>query len=294
MKILGAGIAISDGAKHALAFANDYAVKAARQALSKARCLPSELDLIVSLSVSPNRMADAAPIAGPRLAHPVQRDLRAANAAVFDLLDADWTLALDFVQSHCRQLGYRRALVVKAEALADVDGTASSGFADGAGAIVLTPGRDDRYHASYADLDAPSLATLDAVPARRTHETGVVARFDSGFDPATGRFRTQPGNADAAVCAVVADVRGKVDAHVCELFRESWLRGWLSDDAGFASESRVDVIDGAADIPPAFQLPAWLATRASGAAGARGDTQIVAALTLDVFKPRIACIAMEI
>lgn len=101
MKILGAGIAVPGGAAHALEFANDYALKAARQALAKARCLPSELDLIVSLSVSPNRMADAAPIAGPRLAHPVQRDLRASNAAVFDLLDADWTLALDLVQSHC-------------------------------------------------------------------------------------------------------------------------------------------------------------------------------------------------
>ncbi|AOJ72095.1 MULTISPECIES: hypothetical protein [Burkholderia] len=294
MKILGAGIAVSDGAKHALPFANDYAVKAARQALSKARCLPSELDLIVSLSVSPNRMADAAPIAGPRLAHPVQRDLRASNAAVFDLLDADWTLALDLVRSHCRQLGYRRALVVRAEALADVEGAESGGYADGAGAIVLAPGRDDRYHASYADLDAPSLATLGAVPARHMHETGIVARFDGGFDPATGRFRTQPSNADAAVRSVVGDVRSKIDAPVSELFRESWLRGWLSDEPGFASETRVDMIDGAADIPAAFQLPAWLATRAAASAGVRGDAQVVAALTLDAFKPRIACIAMEV
>ncbi|AGK50664.1 3-Oxoacyl-[acyl-carrier-(ACP)] synthase III family protein [Burkholderia thailandensis MSMB121] len=293
MKILGAGIAIPDGAAHALAFANDYALKAARQALSKARCLPSELDLIVSLSVSPNRMADAAGIAGPRLAHPVQRDLRAANAAVFDLLDADWTLALDLVQSHCRQLGYRRALVVKAEALADVDGAESGGHADGAGAIVLSPGRGDRYHASYADLDAPSLATLAGVSARHAHETGVVARFDGGFDPAAGRFRAVPRNADAAVREVVGDVRSRIDAPVSELFRESWVCGWLADDAGLASGAQADVIDlidGDAGVPAAFQLPAWLATRA----GARGDARVVAALTLNAFKPRIACIAMEV
>ncbi|AHI68390.1 hypothetical protein [Burkholderia thailandensis] len=293
MKILGAGIAVPGGAAHAPAFANDYALKAARLALSKARCLPSELDLIVSLSVSPNRMADAAPIAGPRLAHPVQRDLRASNAAVFDLLDADWTLALDLVQSHCRQLGYRRALVVKAEALADVDGAEAGGYADGAGAIVLSPGRGDRYHASYADLDAPSLATLAGVSARHAHETGVVARFDGGFDSAAGRFRAVPRNADAAVREVVGNVRSKVGAPVSALFRESWLRGWLEDDAGFASALRadaIDMIDGEAGTPPAFQLPAWLATRASG----RGGAQVVAALTLDAFKPRIACIAMEV
>lgn len=296
MKILGAGIAVPGGAAHALEFANDYALKAARQALAKARCLPSELDLIVSLSVSPNRMADAAPIAGPRLAHPVQRDLRASNAAVFDLLDADWTLALDLVQSHCRQLGYRRALVVKAEALADVEGAQAGGYADGAGAIVLAPGRGDRYHASYADLDAPSLATLAGVGARHAHETGAVARFEGGFDPAAGSFRRVPRNAGAAMCEVVGDVRSKVDAPISELFRESWLRGWLEDEAGFAGEPRVDVIDGDAGVPAAFQLPAWLAARAGGgaAAGVRGSAQVVAALTLDAFKPRIACIAMEV
>ncbi|MBN3819830.1 hypothetical protein G3N57_25930, partial [Paraburkholderia sp. Se-20369] len=105
MKILGAAVSIPDPAITAQSCANDYAVKAARQALLQAGCLPSELDLIVSLSISPSRMADAPSIAGPRLAHPVQRDLRARHAAVFDLLDADWTLALDLAQSHCRQLG---------------------------------------------------------------------------------------------------------------------------------------------------------------------------------------------
>jgi 3-Oxoacyl-[acyl-carrier-protein (ACP)] synthase III len=296
MKILGAGIAVpGSSGQDALAYACDYAVKAARRALSKARCLASELELIVSLSVSPSRMADAPCIVGPRLAHPVQRDLRATNAAVFDLLDADWTLALDFAQSHCRQLGYRRALVVRADTFADAEGKASSGLSDGAGAIVLTAGHIDRFHASYADLDAPILVSLDAVPARHTHETGIVARFHGLFDAAAGRFTAQPVNAQAAARAVVHDVQSRIDAARFELFRESWLSGWLSADEGFESACEGDqLIDGAADIPPAFQLPAWLAMRTSDATPVRRDAQTVFALTLDVFKPRVACIAMEV
>lgn len=132
--------------------------------------------------------------------------------------------------------------------------------------------------------------------ARHAHETGAVARFEGGFDPAAGSFRRVPRNAGAAMREVVGDVRSKVDAPISELFRESWLRGWLEDEAGFAGEPRVDVIDGDAGVPAAFQLPAWLAARAGGgaAAGVRGSAQVVAALTLDAFKPRIACIAMEV
>ena len=68
MKILGAAAAVPAPATTAQSCANDYAIKAARQALQQAGCLPSELDLIVSLSISPSRMADAPSIAGPRLA----------------------------------------------------------------------------------------------------------------------------------------------------------------------------------------------------------------------------------
>ncbi|MET5020550.1 hypothetical protein AAHH78_36775, partial [Burkholderia pseudomallei] len=59
---------------------------------------------------------------------------------------------------------------------------------------------------------------------------------------------------------------------------------------------RVVVIDVDAGVPAAVQLPAGLAARAGGGAadGVRGDAQVVAALTLDAFKPRIASIAMEV
>ncbi|KVC70715.1 hypothetical protein [Burkholderia ubonensis] len=295
MKILGAAVALPGAATAAQPYANDYAVNAARQALLQAGCLPSELDLIVSLSISPSRLADAPSIAGPRLAHPVQRDLRARHAVVFDLLDADWTLALDLAQSHCRQLGYRRALVVRAEALADVEQVATSGFADGAGAIVLTPSGHDRgYASSYADLESPPFATLDALPARRVNGALSLARFESRFDHATGRFDGEPANAAAAVRAVVDDVQSGIDRRAATLFCESWLSGWPSIAAGAEGESPVDVVAGSADIPNPFQLPAWLASRVADSMSLRDDEHTVVAMTLDPFRPRIACSTMEV
>ncbi|KVD61763.1 hypothetical protein WL40_23065 [Burkholderia ubonensis] len=295
MKILGAAVALPGAATAAQPYANDYAVNAARQALLQAGCLPSELDLIVSLSISPSRLADAPSIAGPRLAHPVQRDLRARHAVVFDLLDADWTLALDLAQSHCRQLGYRRALVVRAEALADVEQVATSGFADGAGAIVLTPSGHDRgYASSYADLESPPFATLDALPARRVNGALSLARFESRFDHATGRFDGEPANAAAAVRAMVDEVQSRIDRRAATLFCESWLSGWPSIAAGAEGELPVDVVAGSADIPNPFQLPAWLASRVADSMSLRDDEHTVVAMTLDPFRPRIACSTMEV
>ncbi|MBY4802935.1 hypothetical protein K6W78_23425 [Burkholderia cepacia] len=295
MKILGAAAAVPAPATTAQSCANDYAIKAARQALQQAGCLPSELDLIVSLSISPSRMADAPSIAGPRLAHPVQRDLRARHAAVFDLLDADWTLALDLAQSHCRQLGYRRALVVRAEALADVEQVAESGFADGAGAIVLTPSGHDRAYASrYADLDSPPFATLDALAPRRVNGSLSLARFESRFDRATGRFDAEPANAGAAVNAMLDAAQSRIDRRAATLFCESWLSGWPSIATGARDAFRVDVVTGPAEIPNPFQLPAWLASRVADSISLRDDERTVIAMTLDPFRPRIACSTMEV
>ncbi|MGT0250564.1 hypothetical protein [Burkholderia pyrrocinia] len=295
MKILGAAAAIPAPTTTAQSCANDYAVKAARQALQQAGCLPSELDLIVSLSISPSRMADSPTIAGPRLAHPVQRDLRARHAAVFDLLDADWTLALDLAQSHCRQLGYRRALVIRAEALADVEQVAASGFADGAGAIVLTPsGRDRAYASRYADLDSPPFATLDALAPRRVNGGLSLARFESRFDRATGRFDAEPANAAAAVNAMLDAAQSRIDRRAATLFCESWLSGWTSIATNVGRDFHVDVVAGSTDVPNPFQLPAWLASRVANSISLRDDERTVIAMTLDPFRPRIACSTMEV
>ncbi|MGY4730732.1 hypothetical protein [Burkholderia pyrrocinia] len=289
MKILGAAVSIPVAIDDLQSYSSGYAVSAARLALDQAGCLPSELDLIVSLSISPSRIVDDPAIAGPRLAHPVQRDLRARNAAVFDLLDADWTLALDFAQSHCRWLGYRHALVIRAEALADVEHADSSGFADGAGAIVLTTGNPNRCHvSSYADLGGLALASVDEISARHLDATCPVARFESRFDVATGRFDAERSEFSPAVRTVVDEVCNRTIRPVTMLFHESWLGAAISINDG------VDHVEGARDIPNPFQLPAWLAGCVAESRGARDAEHTVAALTLDVFRQRVACSTMEV
>ena len=289
MKILGAAVTIPGEIHDLQSFASGYALGAARLAMDQAGCLPSELDLIVSLSISPSRIVDDPAIAGPRLAHPVQRDLRARHAVVFDLLDADWMLALDFAQSHCRWLGYRRALVVRAEALADVERACDSGFADGAGAIVLTAGSADRRHVSrYADVDAPAFASLEEIPAHGLDGTHELARFESRFDAATGCFGTEADALSAAVRTVVGEMRDHAAEPVAALFHESWLGVATAIDDG------IDHVEGARDIPNPFQLPAWLAGRVAESRGTRFAERTVAALTLDVFRQRVACSTMEV
>ena len=289
MKILGAAVAIPTIGNVSYSYSSAYAVGAARLALEQAGCLPSELDLIVSLSISPNRIVDDPAIAGPRLAHPVQRDLGARHATVFDLLDADWTIALDFAQSHCRWLGYQRALVVRAEALADVECVDASGFADGAGAIVLTSGGQDRRHISgYADIGGETFVSLDAIAARCRDANGPVARFESRFDVATGRFDAERDALSTAVRTVMDEMRSRVPSPVDVLFHESWLGAPTSVDDG------VEVVGGAPAIPSPFQLPAWLAGCVAESRRACSANCSVAALTLDVFRQRVACSTMEV
>ena len=256
--------------KDSQSYASDYAIGAARLALDQADCLSSELDLIVSLSISPSRIADDPAIAGPRLAHPVQRSLRAKHATVFDLLDADWTLALDFAQSHCRWLGYRNALVIRAEALADIENADCSGFSDGAGAIVLTTGSPDcRHVSSYADLGGLELASIDAISARQLDATRPVARFESRLDVATGQFDIGRSEFSAAVCTVLDDVRSRAIGPVAVLFHESWIGAVASVDDG------IDHVEGARDIPNPFQLPAWLAECVTESHGTRDAERTV-------------------
>lgn len=100
-----------------------------------------DLDLLISVSVSPDHLVGSRDVAAPRLCHPLQRDLGARNAFVFDLIDADWTTALEVAEGFMRSQDYRWALLIRAEhtstsMLAD----AQSGFrlTDGVGALLVT------------------------------------------------------------------------------------------------------------------------------------------------------------
>src|SRR4051812_43653208 len=120
-----------------------FAVKAARQAIEKAGVDPSEIDLLICATVSPDQIL-------PSTACLIQAEIGAHNAAAFDLAAAcsGFLYGLSVADSMIRTGQAKYALVVGAEVLTQyVDYTDRSTcviFGDGAGAAVLGPVSDGR------------------------------------------------------------------------------------------------------------------------------------------------------
>ena len=120
----------------------DLATNAARQALEVARIDPSELDLIILATDTPEQLSPATSVV-------VQHRLGAVNAGTFDVncACAGFVTALDTASKFIiADSDYRNVLVVGAYAISKYldwhDKKTATIFADGAGALVLQA-RDD-------------------------------------------------------------------------------------------------------------------------------------------------------
>ncbi len=115
-----------------------FAVKAARQAIERARLDPSEIDVLICATVTPDQLL-------PSTGCLIQAELGANRAAAFDLAAAcsGFLYGLTLANSMIRMGQCRYALVIGAEVLTKyVDYTDRSTcviFGDGAGAAVLGP-----------------------------------------------------------------------------------------------------------------------------------------------------------
>jgi 3-oxoacyl-[acyl-carrier-protein] synthase-3 len=113
-----------------------FAVKAAREAIEKARIDPTEIDLLICATVTPDQIL-------PSTACLIQAEIGASNAAAFDLAAAcsGFLYGLTLANSMIRGGQAKYALVIGAEVLTQyVDYTDRSTcviFGDGAGAAVL-------------------------------------------------------------------------------------------------------------------------------------------------------------
>ncbi len=120
-----------------------FAVRAARQAIERARIDPSEIDVLVCATVTPDQLL-------PSTGCLVQAELGANRAAAFDLAAAcsGFLYGLTLVDSMIRTGQCKYALVIGAEVLTKyVDYTDRSTcviFGDGAGAAVLGPVEEGR------------------------------------------------------------------------------------------------------------------------------------------------------
>jgi 3-oxoacyl-[acyl-carrier-protein] synthase-3 len=120
-----------------------FAVRAARQAIERARIDPSEIDLLICATVTPDQLL-------PATGCLIQAELGANKAAAFDLAAAcsGFLYGLTLANTMIRTGQIRYALVIGAEVLTQyVDYTDRSTcviFGDGAGAAVLSGTEDDR------------------------------------------------------------------------------------------------------------------------------------------------------
>ncbi len=130
------------------------AAAAARAACRQAGVKPSELDLIVCATITPETLC-------PASACFIQRDLGAAGAAVFDLSAAcsGWIYGLALAQRFIEAGQFSRCLIVGSETLSRftdyTDRSSCILFGDGAGAVVMQPttepGRGVQYTVLRAD-----------------------------------------------------------------------------------------------------------------------------------------------
>lgn len=122
---------------------SDLAVEAARRALAQAGLEPSELDLIVIATATPDQPT-------PASACHVQRGLGAWGAAGFDLQAACTGFIHGLMTGHhlVAAGAFERVLIVGADALSSItdyeDRESCVLFGDGAGAVVLGPGTGRR------------------------------------------------------------------------------------------------------------------------------------------------------
>lgn len=124
-------------------YTSQFAVKAARQALERAKIDPKEIDIIVCATTTPDQIL-------PSTGCLIQRELGCENAAGMDVFAAcsGFLYGITMVESMIRTGQIRYALVIGAEVLTKyVDYTDRSTcviFGDGAGAAVLGPVEDGK------------------------------------------------------------------------------------------------------------------------------------------------------
>ncbi len=141
----------------------DRLLPVARLALDRAGLAVADIDLIVTLSLSPDRLAVDPAIVGPRIGHPMQRALGAERAYLFDLMDCSLAKALHVIDVFGWAQAYRRVLVLRSEMGTGLDQSecGSLRIVDGAAALVVVPdGRSRLASAPIAGV-APLVFALN-------------------------------------------------------------------------------------------------------------------------------------
>ena len=160
--------------------ASDLALEAAKAALKAANTKPSELDLIIVATATPD-------MAFPSTGCILQQKLGAKNAAAFDLSAAcsGFLYSLGVASGFIRSGMNKKVLVVGCEVLSRItdwnDRTTCVLFGDGAGAVVLEPSPDKHGIQSVSMRSDGAFADLLMVPGGGSCNPASQATVDSGL-----------------------------------------------------------------------------------------------------------------
>ncbi|HEX3049391.1 MAG TPA: beta-ketoacyl-ACP synthase III [Aggregatilineaceae bacterium] len=167
------------------------ATRAAQKALEVANVLPSEIDLIIVATATPEH-------AFPATASVVQDFLGAANAGAFDLSAAcsGFVFAMDMAANKIRTGAIQNAIVIGAETLSRVLDWSDRGtcilFGDGAGAVVIqgseVPG-GILSSVMHSDGSGWDMLTLPTVSSRDTYLQDGTHQMHRIYMDGKGVFR---------------------------------------------------------------------------------------------------------
>ncbi len=193
--------------------AMDYLATAVERALDRAKCSAVELDLIVSLSWSPDHLVADAMIMGPRIGHPLQKKIGASNAFVFDLMDASLAKALHVVNQFAQGQSLQRILLVRADIGQGLHPDPRSGFTipDGAFALLLEPDAQQLFFSTeISDGFQPLRVDLNTQISSAADAKGTLC------------FPPQP-ELDAAISHAVQSLNSAAGFAPANVLREFWL-----------------------------------------------------------------------
>ncbi|MGR3301987.1 MAG: beta-ketoacyl-ACP synthase III [Candidatus Scalindua sp.] len=158
--------------------ASDLAIEASLRALDDANILPSEVDLIVAATITPDCLV-------PSTACFIQEKIGAKNAGAFDILAAcaGFVYALSIAKGFVASGAMKTVLVVGTECLSKItdytDRTTCILFGDGAGAVVVQRGNGKReIVTTYLGSDG-SQADLLTLPAGGSRLPASQATIES-------------------------------------------------------------------------------------------------------------------
>lgn len=159
----------------------DTTLPIVRQLLEEVKYNPLDIDLILNITLTPDRLFQDKTIGVPRIAHPIHYLIGAENAFVIDIHESDWNSAFAIAKSFMVDLNKKNVLLIRSEFLhTSVHPDYETGFniPDGI-ALIL----------AEADANKP----LDVTYKNLKTET-VFCRYDmlpKGEELALGTFRSR-------------------------------------------------------------------------------------------------------